>query len=189
MARVPFVRSEDIPDEYADIAARKINIYRVAAHNLEGARSFSQMGRYLKNSDKLDPRLREMVTLQVGYLCHCAYEFYHHVKIGYKAGMTDVDVRAVIAETAGEPTQLNDTEKAALKMARQLTRDVNVDDETFALLSKRLPVDALVDLVMTIGHYNSAVRFLNCFEVELEEGYESLVEKFPMSPAPAPSAA
>ena len=107
-----------------------------------------------------------------------------HVKIGYQAGVTDDDVRAVIAETAGEETALGDTEKAALRMARQLTLDAQIDDATYATLAQAFPDDALIDLVMTVCHYNSAARFLNGFEVELEAEYEAVVSKFPMPALP-----
>jgi AhpD family alkylhydroperoxidase len=180
MTRVAYANMDEIPTEYADIAARKINIYRVAAHSLEGARAFSTLGKYIRYSSKLDARLRELVVLQVGYVTRCAYEFYHHVKIGSQFGVTEDDVLAMIRESRGEDTRLEPVEKAALRMARQLTQELSVDNATFAILSSRLPADALIDLVLTISHYNAAVRFLRCFEVDLEEGYEALVTKFPM---------
>jgi alkylhydroperoxidase family enzyme len=180
MTRVPYVRMDEIPAEYADIAARRINIYRVAAHSLEGARAFSMLGKYIRYSSKLDARLRELVVLQVGYVTRCGYEFYHHLKIGKQFGVTDDDVHAMIGETRGEETRLDVVDKAALRMARQLTHQIAVDQDTFATLSGRLPIDALIDLALTISHYNGAVRFLHCFDVDLEEEYEALVAKFPL---------
>lgn len=180
MARLRYLQPQDIPAEYEDIAARRINLYRALAHNPAAARAFSVLGKYLKSSSAIDARLRELVTLQVGYETGCAYEFYHHVKIGYEAGVTDADIRAMIDESHGRPTTLGEVERAALKWARQLTRAFAVDDATYDALARVLPNEQLVDLAMTIGHYNNAVRIIACLGVDLEEGYEKLVEKFPL---------
>ncbi len=192
MARLPYVRPDDIPPEYADIAARKINIYGIAAHSLDCARAFGAMGKFIRHGSKLDSRLRELAIIQVGYYWRSAYEFYHHVKIGYAFGLTDADVEAMIAETGDgsaalpaastSPTSstLSELDQAALRMTRQMCKDGKVDAETYAIVAAALSKEHLVDLVMTISYYNGVVRFLGCFEVDLEPGYEALVAKYPL---------
>lgn len=180
MARIPYVRPESIPPEYSDVAARNINIYGALANNLECARTFRTMGRYIRNGSKLDAKLRELVTLQIGYLLQCPYEFYHHVKIGREAGVTDDEIRAVIADASDASTSLSQQQKLVLRFSRQLTLDSRVDDATYAAVAALFSREELVDLVATIGHFNSAVRVLNGFEVDLEEGYEAVVAAFPI---------
>ena len=180
MARLPYIRSEDIPVAYSDIAAREINIFRLAANNLDAARALRLLGHYIRHDSILDHRLREMAVVQVGYLSGCAYEFYHHVKIGFQFGLSDTDVQAIIAETEGNPSALNETEKAVLRMARQMTAQISVDTQTFNCVAAALSSAALIDLGLTISHYNGVVRFLSCFEVDLEPGYEELVRKYPL---------
>jgi alkylhydroperoxidase family enzyme len=180
MARLPYIRPDDIPPEYADIAARKINIYGIAAHSLDCARAFGAMGKFIRHASKLDARLRELAIIQVGYYWRSAYEFYHHVKIGYQFGLTDADVLAMIAATDHATTALSALDQAALRMTRQMCHDGKVDAETYAIVAAALPREHLVDLVMTVSYYNGVVRFLGCFEVDLEPGYEALAEKYPL---------
>ena len=56
---------------------------------------------------KLDPRLRELAILQVGYLAKSPYEYSHHVKIGREFGVSDDDIRAIGEETAGRASKLD----------------------------------------------------------------------------------
>lgn len=180
MARLPYVNLEEIPAEYSDVAARKIWVYRIVAHSLECARAFGGLGQYIRYGSTIDGRLREMAIIQVGYVVRSPYEFYHHVKIGYDFGMSEADVDAMIEETHGRDSGLPELDRAVLRMARQMTTDLQVDDATFAVLERHFSREHLVDLAITISHYNGVVRFLGCFQVDLEPGYEKLIERFPL---------
>ena len=59
---------------------------------------------YIRYGSKLDPRLRELAILQVGWLARSPYEWSHHVKLGREFGVTDDDIRAMVEETAGRPS-------------------------------------------------------------------------------------
>jgi alkylhydroperoxidase family enzyme len=68
MARVPYLDKADLAPENRDLLSRNINLYRVLAHSPNGLRSFSALGKFIRHQSRLDPRLREMAILQVGYL-------------------------------------------------------------------------------------------------------------------------
>ena len=182
MARLPYVRPEDIPATHAAVAAKQINIFRVLAHSLDGALALTDWSRYHRQGSRLEARLRELAIIQVGYLVRSRYEFYHHVKIGFGAGVSQADVDALMAETRGEVSALGELERAVLRMARQMTGEIRVDEATFAFLEQTQGREQLVDLALVIGHYNGVVRLLACFEVELEPGYEELMQRFPLAP-------
>ena len=57
---------------------------------------------FIRFGSKLDPRLRELAILQVGWLARSPYEWSHHVKLGHDFGVTDDDIRALIDDTAGK---------------------------------------------------------------------------------------
>ena len=84
---------------------RNINLHRLLAHSPNGARAFNAVGNFIRHGSRLDPRLREMAILQVGYLERSPYEYSHHVKIGRDFGVSDDDIRAITDETEGRPTQ------------------------------------------------------------------------------------
>jgi len=120
MARVPYLDQADLSPQNRDLLARNINLYRALAHSPEAARNFMNVGRYIRYHSQLDPRLREMAILQVGYVTRSPYEYSHHIKIGRDFGVTDNDIRAIEAETRGEKTDLPDLARAILRAAREL---------------------------------------------------------------------
>ena len=106
MARLPYLDRSDLAPEDADLLARNINLHRMLAHNPGAARAFSGLGQYIRHCTALDPRLRELAILQVGWLARSAYEWSHHIKIGRDFGVSDADIEALVAESRGETTAL-----------------------------------------------------------------------------------
>src|SRR5260221_5433827 len=115
MARVPYINRDDVPDSSKDLLSREINLYRAMIHSPEGTRSFQKLANWIRFDSKLDPRLREMVILQVGHLVGSAYEYSHHVKIGKDFGVTDRDLQGIIDETAGRSSDLSAAERIVLR--------------------------------------------------------------------------
>ena len=120
MARLPYLDPSDLKSELKDLLARPINLYRALAHSPEALRAFSNLGYFIRRKSVLDPRLREMAILQVGYLARSPYEYSHHIEIGRHFGVSDADIRAIIDETEGRPTTLEPLAKAVLRAARGL---------------------------------------------------------------------
>jgi alkylhydroperoxidase family enzyme len=183
MARLPYLDKSDLASEHQDLLARNINLFRLMVHSPGGARAFSGLGQYIRFGSKLDPRLREMAILQVGYLTRSVYEYTHHIKIGRDFGVSDDDIRAIAAETAGKPTVLDALTKAVLRAAREMTEGLTASEETFAELRKALDAERLTDLVLIIAFYNAVVRFLGTMQIDNEPQYQRLLAEFPL-PAP-----
>src|SRR3712207_2918062 len=118
MARLPYLDAEALKPEDRELLARNINLHRVLVHNPGAARAFGTLGQYIRHHSKLNPRLRELAILQVGWLARSPYEWSHHVKIGYDFGVTDADIEALIAETDGRPNGLEPLARLVLKGAR-----------------------------------------------------------------------
>ena len=180
MARVPYLTPDDLEPDDRVLLERPANIFRALVNSPRGARAFARHGSYLLNRSALDPRLRELAILQVGYLTKSAYEYSHHVEIGRQNGLSDDDIRAVADETAGRETSLGVVERAVLAAARQLTANVALSDETFATLAAALDRPALVDLFLTIAFYNGVVRVLAALEVDVEDAYLPYLDQFPL---------
>src|SRR6516164_63088 len=154
MARLPYLDRSDLLPEHQDLLARNLNLFRVLA------RSLNTLARFIRDGSRLDPRLRELAILQVGYLTRSAWEFSHHVRIGREVGVSDDEIRAVADETEGRPTALDPLAKAVLRAAREMTLELAVSDETFAALRRGLDNERLTDLIVTISFYNGLVRLL-----------------------------
>jgi len=180
MARLPYLEQDDLTPENRDLLARRINLFRLLTHSPNGARAFSTLGGYIRRGSKLDPRLRELAILQVGYMTSSAYEYSHHIKIGRDFGVTDADIRALAEESAGRPSALDPLARAVLRAAREMTRDYAVSDATFADLQKSLDPERLTDLVITIAFYNGVVRLLATMQIDVEDDYLHYLDEFPL---------
>jgi alkylhydroperoxidase family enzyme len=180
MARVPYLDRKDVKPEHQDLLARSINLYRALVHSPDGLRSFSALGHFIRHTSRLDPRLRELAILQVGYLARSPYEYSHHVEIGRRFGVSDADIRAIADETAGRPTTLEPLAKAVLRAAREMTADLAISDRTFAELRESLDHERLTDLVLAVAFYNAVVRILASLEIDVEDDYRKYLEEFPL---------
>jgi alkylhydroperoxidase family enzyme len=183
MARLPYIDKNDLPPRYRDAPLSDANITRVLCNSPNVAMQSGGVARYIRQGNRLDPRLRELAIIQVGYSTRNTYEYAHHVQIGLSFGVTDDDVRAIADETAGRPTQLEPLAKAALRAAREMTHDLAVTDRTFAELQRGLDNECLVELLFAIANYNAVVRLLASLQVDLEDDYVQYLDRFPLPKA------
>jgi alkylhydroperoxidase family enzyme len=181
MARVPYLEQSDLPPEYRDLLARPIALNRALANNPEASKAFSVPAMYIRNKSKLDPRLRELAILQVGWLARSPYEWSHHVKIGREFGVSDDDIRAIADETAGRPSKLEPLAKLVLRAAREMTSDLAMSDETYAALEKNLGRESMIDLTMAVAFYNAVVRVLATLQIDVEPEYEGYLKEHPLA--------
>jgi alkylhydroperoxidase family enzyme len=179
MARFKYLTRGDVAPEHRDLIG-DINLSKLTVHSPGAARASRAMAMYIRTGSKLDPRLREMAIIQVGYLARSVYEYTHHVQIGLGVGVTEADIRAIAADTAGKPTTLDPLARAVLRAARELTRDVDLSDATFVILRESLDDERLFDLINAICSYNSTIRLLAALRIDLEDEYLQYLEKFPL---------
>jgi len=189
MARVPYFDRADLPPEHQDLLNRPINLFRALVNSPNAARTWSGVGHYIRYGSKLDPRLRELAILQVGYVARSPYEYSHHVKIGRDFGVSDADIRAMEAETAGRPSDLDPLAKTVLKAAREMTTDLAISDATFAALREELDTERLTDLVLTIAFYCAVVRILATLQIDVEDDYLPYLREFPLPSSSGPAGA
>ncbi len=180
MARLPYLEADQVAPEYRDMLKRNTNLHKLLVNSPEMARAFNGVGSYIRFKGKLDPRLRELAILQVGWLEKSEYEFTHHVKIGKEFGVTDEDIAGLIADTAGEPSELDPLVKAVLKGAREMTRELAMSEATFGEIKRHLSDEQMVDLVLTIAFYCAVVRVLATMQVDNEPYYKEVLQQYPI---------
>ena len=180
MARVPYLEMSDLPAEHQDLLKRRISLTQALVNSPNAARAFGGLGQFIRYGSKLDPRLRELAILQVGWLARSPYDWSHHVKLGHDFGVSDDDIQALIDDTAGKPTQLDDMAKMVLRAAREMTTDGAMTNATFAALQQALGNEQIVDLTITIAFYNAVVRVLATLQIDVEEDYMPYLQEFPL---------
>jgi alkylhydroperoxidase family enzyme len=180
MARLPYLEVAQVAPEYRDMLRRNTNLHKLLVNSPDMARAFNGVGGYIRFKSKLDPRLRELAILQVGWLEKSEYEFTHHVKIGREFGVTDEDISGLIAETDGKPSTLEPLAKAILKGAREMARYLAMSEATFAENKQQLSDEHMVDLVLTIAFYCAVVRVLATMKIDNEAYYKEVLGQYPM---------
>jgi alkylhydroperoxidase family enzyme len=180
MARLPYLDRADLAPEHQDLLKRNINLLRAFTHSPNAARAFHGVGNFIRHGSKLDPRLRELAILQVGWLARSPYEWSHHGKIGYDFGVTDDDIKALIDDTAGRPTKLEPLAKTVLRAAREITVDGQMAEATWAELARSFDKERMVDLTLTIAFYNAVVRLLATLQIDVEPDYQTYLDKYPL---------
>ena len=182
MARLPYLTQSDLAPEHKDLLKRDITLHRQLVHSPSGFKAFHTLSEFIRYGSKVDPRLRELAILQVGYLTRSPYEWSHHIKLGYDFGVSDEDIRALIDDTEGRPTKLDSLTRKVLKAAREMTSDMKISDATFAALREELDNERVVDLVIAIGFYNAVVRVLATLEIDVEPNYQQYLDRYPLPP-------
>jgi alkylhydroperoxidase family enzyme len=180
MARLPYLEPEQVAPEYRDMLKRNTNLHKLLVNSPDMARAFNGVGGFIRFKSKLDPRLRELAILQVGWMERSEYEFTHHVKIGKEFGVTDEDIEGLFAETEGKPSKLEPLAKAILKGAREMVRDIGMSEATFAEIKKDLSNEHMTDLVLTVAFYCAVVRVLATMKIDNEPHYKEVLKQYPI---------
>jgi alkylhydroperoxidase family enzyme len=160
MARLPYLEADQVAPDYRDMLRRNTNLHKLLVNSPDMARAFNGVGGYIRFKSKLDPRLRELAILQVGWLEQSEYEFTHHVKIGREFGVTDDDIAGMMAETEGKDSKLEPLARTIIK--------------------RHLSDEEMVDLVLTIAFYCAVVRVLATMKIDNEPYYKEVLQQYPM---------
>ena len=190
MARLRYLDRDDLAEEDKRLLDRPANLFRLLVHSPDGYRNFARLGGWIRSGSTLDPRLREMAILQVGYLTSAVYEWTHHIELARNDfGVSDEDIRAIVAETNGEGSALPEFDRAVLRLAREMTSEVAGSQQALDAVRAELSDEHVIDLCMTIAFYNLVVRVLLTLQVDLEPEYESVLDEFPLPDPPLVPAA
>jgi 4-carboxymuconolactone decarboxylase len=172
MPRLPYYEVENATGKHAEFLDKlkpHLNIYRMLANSEPALKGFIRMGNALLYRCELDPVLRELAIIRVGRLSRAAYEVFQHERIGREAGVTEDKISA-LRDATPEAAAFNDNEKAVLRFADDVVRNVKASDKTLKAVQAFLSPAAVTELTLTIGYYMMVCRFLETTGVEGEEG-------------------
>jgi len=177
MPRIPYLPSDlSEPRAIVDaVRARRggtlLNLDRQLLHSPPLAMGWNTMLGAVRRDLSLSPRLRELAMCLVAVLNRAEYEFVQHAPLFVAAGGTPAQVEALRDPDSArvDATRFDATERAAIGLTIEMTRSVQVADDTFEAVRRALP-DArqVIELVAVIAAYNMVSRFLVALHVEPE---------------------
>ena len=170
MARTAYFDLAQAPPAYTELLGDRppLNLYRMLPHAGPAAVGFLKLGGALLRRGELDPRLREIAILRVGMLSGASYEVHQHKRLARKAGLAD-DKIAALTEPGGHLGALDECERFVVDFTDRLVHHVKADDAMFARALTLFGERQRAELVLTIGFYMMVSRFLENYEVDIEE--------------------
>jgi alkylhydroperoxidase family enzyme len=157
-----------IPDYMAELA-----IFQVLLNHPKLACAFNDLLATMLWRGKLDPRLRELVIMRIGWLTGSDYEWTQHWRVAQGLGVSADDLLGVRDWQAHQ--SFGPAERAALAATDDVVRDGAVSAETWSACQHEFGADPalLVELVTAIGAWRMVASILHSLQVPLEDGIAS----------------
>jgi 4-carboxymuconolactone decarboxylase len=180
VSRLPYLRYDDLDDNGQLVwdsvtgsrGAGLINAdgglvgpFNAFVHAPEVGRHLSSLGATLRFGTSIERRLSELAIITVGARWHAEFEWWAHARTAVKYGVAESVVDAI--GKGEEPAFDRDDERVIFSVARELTRDAQVDAELYATARQVLGNQAMVELVALCGYYTLISYLLNAFDVPI----------------------
>lgn len=176
-ARVPKLPLEEakaaadeaaVPDYMAELS-----IFQVLLNHPTLARAINDLLATMLWHGALDPRLRELMIMRIGWLTACDYEWTQHWRVASRLGVTPEDLLGVRDWQSHD--QFGPAERAVLAATDDVVRDGAISTASWAVCEREFQGNAtvLVELVTAIGAWRMVASILQSLNVPLEEGVSS----------------
>jgi alkylhydroperoxidase family enzyme len=160
-------QSAGVPELAADL-----NVFRVWLHHPKLARWLSDMLMGLLWEGRLDPRLRELIIMRIGWATGSEYEWAQHWRIAGGLGISEADVAAVRDWPAHDG--FGPAERAVLAATDETITGGAISANTWAACVEHVSADpqVLLEVVSAVGLWRMISSILRSLDVPLEDGVE-----------------
>jgi 4-carboxymuconolactone decarboxylase len=157
---------QDMFDKRRAMGGAIINLTLTTGHAPKFARA-SQGLAFAIRFDTTTPRsLIELVIFRTAEIVGSDYELNQHRPLMKLCGYTDQQIAAVADWRAS--TLFDDKQRALLGYVEQMAHGGNVDDATFAALSKFFTPQQIVEISFTVGNYYSTGLLTKALKIQVE---------------------
>lgn len=177
MSRIPYQPSDlndpkGLIDEIRERRGGQLyNLDRMLLHSEAFTRGWHGFLPAVRGDLIVDKKLAELAICVVAVINKAEYEFHHHAPVFIACGGSEDQLHAIRSlDTATKNAQLfSDAEIATIHLTMEMTRSVEVSDDTFNAIKTILGNEReLVELIGVIAAYNMVSRFLVALGVEPE---------------------
>ncbi|KAL6908318.1 AhpD-like protein [Trichoderma evansii] len=126
----------------------------------------------VRTKTSLADDVRELAISRVAVCNKAWYEWGHHAPLAIKGGVSVDAMETVKNDVLGERPEalLSEKQWAVLVYTDEMTRNVQVKDETFAALKRHFNEQEVVEITATVAAYNCVSRFLVALDVGEKNG-------------------
>lgn len=149
---------------------RPVNAFGVLARHPDLTKAFLAFNRHLLYENTLSERSRELLVLRISWIRDSEYEWAQHVPVAEAVGLTPDDIRRVAA--GPDDPVWGALDAALLRAVDELHHDAVLSPATWATLSAEFDERQLMDLIFTVGAYDTLAVAFNCFGLPLDPELE-----------------
>jgi alkylhydroperoxidase family enzyme len=142
------------------------HLFHLQLYNPAIVDGWLRLGTAVRFKSQLDDATRELAICLVARTTRAEYEWQAHRRIALEQGFSEATLDAIVN---WRDLELEPKHRAALALAEELTRKVEIDDATFENARSFFSPRQLVELVTTVAYYNMVARFLVGLQVDLEQ--------------------
>ncbi|OCB14577.1 carboxymuconolactone decarboxylase [Mycolicibacterium porcinum] len=150
---------------------KALNILGVLAHHPALAQAFFTFNGHNLRTTTLSERERELLVLRTAAVRQSSYEWAQHVVMAHDVGI-DNDELSWIAWGPDAPAW-STHESALLRAVDELIESGAIQPETLAVLSESFGIQQILDVVFTVGAYETLGWMLKSLGVELDDDIRS----------------
>ncbi len=136
------------------------------------AKAFLAFNNHIASTSSLSKRVRELLILRVSWLRRSEYELVQHIVLARNAGLSDAEIERV--QLGPEAPGWDPVEAALVRAVDELHADARIGEDTWTRLSAQFDQHQLMDLVFTVGCYDTLAMAFKTFDAQLEPGVDAL---------------
>jgi AhpD family alkylhydroperoxidase len=145
---------------------KALNALGMLAYHPGLTQSFNTFNGHILFTSTLAPRQRELLVLRVAHVRRCDYEWAQHTVLARDAGLDVGEIKRVAAGSDAEGW--SEPDRALLRSVDELIDTARLSEATWASLRRTLEVPQLLDLVFTVGAYDTLAMAFRSFGIELD---------------------
>jgi 4-carboxymuconolactone decarboxylase len=171
--RPPNPRHTPLPTENRP---KGLNVLGTWAHHPALAQAYFTLNGHILMSTTLSVRQRELVVLRVAAVRKSGYEWAQHVFVGRDAGLTDEEIGRIAYGPDAPFWSVLDA--AMLRAVDELIEVGGISASTWETLTAELDTKQVMDLICTVGTYETLARIIASLEVDIDDDIVELMQRY-----------
>lgn len=136
------------------------------------AKAFLTFNCHVAANSTLSAREREILILRLAWLRKAEYEYYQHVVLGLRAGLTEQEMEQLRVGSSSPEWSAGDAD--LVRVSEELVANAEVTDDTWERLSACYSQQQIMDMVFLVGCYEVIAMASKSFGTTAEPDTGSL---------------
>jgi alkylhydroperoxidase family enzyme len=166
---IPLPDDADLEPEIQEILSKipPLNVFRMMANAPASFRPLIEFAFSLLAQSEFDARKREIAVLRVAHVTRAGYEWFQHVIVAKRVGVTDQEIEKIAVDSP--VTGLDEEANLLCRVADEISNEVRLSDDALQQILDRYGTRQATELILCVSYFNLLSRFLESTRVTLEE--------------------